>query len=132
MSNPSTTLERYITRLGNQLGTTLSFQHGVCALYDRDGHQAVVIEVPEHADQLILHCRLGALQPGPDQPEQLLRMNFAIAALRGCWLALDQGDIRLCTQREMSILDDEGFCSLVNGYIAQVRETRTQLRSFLA
>ncbi|MGE7955657.1 type III secretion system chaperone [Pseudomonas sp. NPDC089530] len=127
MANSKPTIQRFITHLGNQLGTTLTLHNGVCALYDRDHLQAAVIEWPEHSDHLILHCRLGALQPGPDHSQRLLALNFDIASLRGCWLALDKGDVRLCTQRELAQLDEDSFSHLVGGFVAQARETRSSL-----
>ncbi|MDI2591014.1 type III secretion system chaperone [Pseudomonas sp. 681] len=127
MANSKPNIQGFIAHLGHQLGTSLTLQGGVCALYDNANLQAAVIELPEHGDNVILHCRLGALQPGPDNVQQLLNMNFDVAALRGCWLALDQGDVRLCTQHTLARLDEDSFCGLVNGFIAQARETRAGL-----
>lgn len=132
MANSKSTIQRYIAHLANQLGTTLTWQNGVCALYDNEHLQAAVIELPEHSDNVIFHCRLGAVQPGPDPLQRLLAMNFDTASLRGCWLALDKGDVRLCTQRELSRLDEDSFSSLVGGFVTQVRETRAGLARILA
>lgn len=132
MANSKPTIQRYIAHLANQLGTPLTWQNGVCALYDNEHLQAAVIELPEHSDNVIFHCRLGALQPGPEHPQRLLAMNFDSASLRGCWLALDKGDVRLCTQRELSRLDEESFASLVAGFVVQARETRSGLARILA
>lgn len=127
MANAKPDIQRLIAHLANQLGTSLNLQGGVCALYDSAQVQAAVIELPEHSDCVILHCRLGALQPGPEHLQRLLNMNFEVAGLRGCWLALDQSDVRLCTQQTLARLDEDSFSSLVNGFIAQARETRTAL-----
>ncbi|MFJ2462525.1 type III secretion system chaperone [Pseudomonas sp. NPDC087615] len=127
MATPESIIQRLIAQLASQLGTPLTFQRGVCALYDSDGVQAAVIELPEHSDTVVFHCRLGAVQPGVDALQRLLTLNFDVATLRGCWLALDQSDVRLCTTRELQRLDEDSFCSLVHGFIAQARETRLSL-----
>lgn len=131
MTSANTTIQSFIVHLANQLGTPLTLQNGVCALYDYDHHQAAVIEMAEHGDCVILHCRLGALHPEQGNLERLLCMNFNVALLRGCWLALDKGDVRLCIQRELNPLDEDGFCQLVSGFIAQARETRSDLAHLL-
>nr|WP_251010247.1 type III secretion system chaperone [Pseudomonas fluorescens] len=117
--------------MGHQLGASLNLQHGVCALHDAKQQEAVIIESPEHSDNVILHCRLGAVLPGLDTLKQLLNLNFDVSSLRGCWLALDQGDVRLCTQREQDQLDEERFCDWVSGFVVQARETRTRLERCL-
>ncbi|QXI31254.1 type III secretion system chaperone [Pseudomonas vanderleydeniana] len=132
MANSTSTIQRYIAHLATQLGATLTWQNGVCALYDNEHLQAAVIELPEHSDNVIFHCRLGTLQPGPEHLQRLLALNFDTASLRGCWLALDQGDVRLCTQRELSRLDEESFSSLVGGFVVQARETRSSLSRILS
>lgn len=131
MACATTTVQSFMSSLARQLGTPLSLQDGVCALYDNDQHQAAVIEVGEHSDSVILHCRLGVLHAQPDHLERLLSLNFDVAHLRGCWLALDKGDVRLCLQRELEPLDEDGFCQLVQGFIAQARETRSDLTHLL-
>lgn len=131
MANSNPSIQRFIAHLGNQLGTALTLNNGVCALYDRDNLQAAVIEWPEHSDHLILHCRLGSLQPGLGHSQRLLEMNFDIPSLRGCWLALDNGDVRLCTQRELAHLDEDSFIHLICGFVALAREARSSLRGSL-
>jgi hypothetical protein len=131
MANSESIIQRLIAQLASQLGTPLTFQRGVCALYDRDHLQAAVIELPEHSETVVLHCRLGTAQPGAENLQRLLSMNFDVATLRGCWLALDQGDVRLCTSRELARLDEDTFGGLVQGFIAQVRETRVSLARLL-
>ncbi|MBV4458463.1 type III secretion system chaperone [Pseudomonas sp. COR58] len=127
MANSTPAIQRFIAHLADRLGTPLTWQNGVCALYDSEQAQAAVIEWPEHSENVIIHCRLGALRPGPDNLQRLLAMNFDIAGLRGCWLALDKGDVRLCTQRELARLDEDSFSDVVGGFVAQVRETRSGL-----
>ncbi|CAI8760456.1 type III secretion system chaperone [Pseudomonas zeae] len=131
MANANSTIQSFIARLADQLGTPLNLEHGVCALYDTDLQQAAVIEVGQHSDSVILHCRLGALHPQQDNLEQLLCMNFDVALLRGCWFALDRGDVRLCIERELNPLDADGFCHLVSGFITQARDTRMELAHLL-
>lgn len=127
MANSRPDIQRFIAHLGAQLGVPLNLQDGVCALNDSAQQQAVVIEVPDHSDGVILHCRLGGLRPGPNNMQRLLCMNFDVANLHGCWLALDQQDVRLCTQHALAQLDEQRFCDLVQGFIAQAQATRTEL-----
>lgn len=131
MANSKASIDRFIARLAHQLGTSLHLQGGVCALHDAKQQEAVIIESPERSDNVILHCRLGAALPGLDTFKQLLNLNFDVCSLRGCWLALDQADVRLCTQRDLDQLDEEGFCDWVSGFVAQGRETRTRLERYL-
>jgi hypothetical protein len=131
MASANSTIHTFIGHLAVQLGTPLTLKNGVCALYDSDHFQAAVIEVAESSDSVMLHCRLGTLYPEQSNLERLLRMNFNVALLRGCWFALDNGEVRLCVQRELSPLDESGFCNWVSGFIAQARETRADLARLL-
>ncbi|MGX0890602.1 hypothetical protein AB7M22_002610 [Pseudomonas sp. ADAK2 TE3594] len=132
MADSNKTIQRFLDRMGERLGLPLALQQGVCALYDNDDNQVAVIEFPEHSENIVLHCRLGSVQKRADNFQRLLDFNFDVSALRGCWLALDQGEVRLCTQRELEYLNEDHFCHWVTGFIAQVRETRTSLGRLLA
>lgn len=127
MVNTKPDIQRFIARLSDKLGTPLTLQNGVCALYDHEQRQVAVIELPEHSDSVVFHCRLGGMQKGAGNLQDLLEMNFDVSTLRGCWFALDQGGVRLCTQRELTRLDEEQFCHVVTGFMAQVQETRATL-----
>ncbi|WP_122745663.1 type III secretion system chaperone [Pseudomonas viridiflava] len=131
MANSQRDMQRFIARLSATLGTPLTLQNGVCALYDGQQRQAAVIEVAAHSDHVVIHSRLGQLRKSPENLQRLLSANFDTAKLRGCWLALDQQDVRLCTQRELVGLDEGTFCDLVNGFIAQTQQTRTAVVSLL-
>lgn len=50
---------RFINALGAQLGTSLTLQNGVCALNDAQDNEAAVIELPEHSEMVVFHCRVG-------------------------------------------------------------------------
>ncbi|WP_245000913.1 type III secretion system chaperone [Dickeya dadantii] len=113
----------------------LTLNNGICVLNGADGREAAVIEVPAHSDNLLLHCQLVSLK-GEDRPavyRLMLLLNFEMAAMRGCWLALDEYDnLRLCSQYPLDKLDEAGFSALLNGYIRQVESTRTFIEQTLA
>ncbi|MBX8485621.1 type III secretion system chaperone [Pseudomonas cichorii] len=131
MANSQRDAQRFIARLSETLGTSLTLQNGVCALYDSQNRQAAVIEVPKLSDNVVIHCSLGQVRKSQENMQRLLNINFDVASLRGCWLALDQQELRLCTQRELSRLDEVQFCDLVNGFITQVQQTRTTVQPLL-
>lgn len=128
MQPPAPDFTRFINSLGAQLGTLLALQNGVCALYDSEGNEAVIIELPEHSEMVIFHCRVGHCPESTADLQRLLSMNFDVARMHGCWFAVDQEDVRLCAQRELATLDEQAFCAVTRGFIAQVREARTLLR----
>ncbi|CAM3057407.1 Tir chaperone family protein [Pseudomonas floridensis] len=120
---------RFINALGAQLGTSLRAQNGVCALYDAQDNEAAVIELPDHSEVVVFHCRVGRCPERSADLQRLLSLNFDVARLHGCWFALDQGDVRLCAQRELASLDEPQFCDMARGFIVQAREARTFLRA---
>ncbi|OEC32666.1 Tir chaperone protein (CesT) family protein [Pseudomonas cuatrocienegasensis] len=131
MANSQRDAQRFIARLSEMLGTALTLEQGVCALYDNQQRQAAVIEVPPRSDYVVIHCSLGSLRKSQENMQRLLTINFDVANLCGCWLALDQKELRLCTQRELASLDEGKFCDLVNGFITQVQRTRITVQPLL-
>ncbi|QHF02083.1 CesT family type III secretion system chaperone [Pseudomonas asturiensis] len=129
MNTSTTVFARFINALGTQLGTPLSVQNGVCALYDSQDHEVAVIELPEHSEMVVFHCRVGRSPERAADLQRLLTLNFDVARLHGCWFALDQGNIRLCAQRDLASLDEAGFCNMARGFIAQAREARTVVQA---
>ncbi|RNM24201.1 type III secretion system chaperone [Dickeya undicola] len=113
----------------------LTLNNGICVLNGADGREAAVIEVPAQSDSLLLHCHLISLK-GEDKSavyRLMLLLNFEMAAMRGCWLALDEYDnLRLCSQYPLDKLDESGFSALLNGYIRQVEDTRIFIEQTLA
>lgn len=120
------TAELLIEHLGKQLGTSLALNDGVCALYSGE-RESAIIEIPPAGDMVVLHCQIQAPN-GPGTAEQMLRLNFDIDALRGCWLARDgRGDVRLCTQLPLASLVPSSFVNWVVGFVQQVGDTRQML-----
>lgn len=132
MTHAQRNVQLYLAGLSERLGIALTLNNGVCALYDNDRRQAAIIEVPDHSDNVIIHARLGLLRNSPQNLQHLLNINFDVSKLRGCWLSLDQQNVCLCTQRELSTLDEKQFCDLVTGFTEQLRQTRSQYASLLA
>ncbi|MCF5710982.1 type III secretion system chaperone [Pseudomonas tremae] len=120
---------RFISALGAQLDAPLMLQNGVCALYDSQDNEAAVIELPEHSEMVIFHCRVGRCPERSADLQRLLSLNFDVARLHGCWFAVDQGDVRLCAQRELGSLDEPTFCDVTRGFISQAREARAFLHA---
>ncbi|MGR2741040.1 type III secretion system chaperone [Billgrantia sp. Q4P2] len=107
--------------------TPLQLKDGVCALFDAQGIEVAIIEVPEHSDSAIFH---GALLPlssdtPPQALHQLLRLNFEISAMQGCWLAIDEQDkLCLCYVLPLDRTDEQHFGDSLNCFIAQVKDVR--------
>lgn len=115
--------------------TRLTLNNGICVLKGPDGQEAAVIEVPAQSDNLLLHCQMASLKGETRNSTYrlMLLLNFEMAAMRGCWLALDEYDnLRLCTQYPLDKLDEPGFTALLNGYLRQVEQTRTFVVQTLA
>ncbi|OSN05715.1 type III secretion system chaperone [Lonsdalea iberica] len=133
--------QQHVTRLLQAFGrasqTTLKLENGICVLNDENGEEAAVIDVPTHSEQLLLHCRIVALDglEGLDPTaiyRLMMQLNFEMAAMRGCWLALDEfNQLRLCFQHSLSALDENRFSAMLSGFIQQVKETRDFIISLL-
>lgn len=118
-------VERFLQHFSAGCKTPLHLKDGVCALYNEQGQEAAVLEVPEQSDSLLLHCQLTETDPQTALIlyPQLLQLNFEMAAMRGCWLALDeQYKVRLCFQQSLTQLDEATFSHLVSGFIEQAVE----------
>lgn len=110
-----------LAALGKYLGTELTLENGVCALFD-NGREVVIVEIPPAGDVAILHCKM-AINPDPGLYEQLLRLNFDSGSMHGCWLALDdQGAVRLCAQLPLDQLNEVAFVQWVKGFVKQTEE----------
>ncbi|AWO77489.1 type III secretion system chaperone [Serratia marcescens] len=109
----------------------LHLKEGVCALYHEQGQEAVVLEVPEHSDSILLHCQL--FEADAQLYPLLLQLNFEMSAMRGCWLALDeQHTVRLCFQQPLRQLDEASFSHMLSGFIAQTVEVREFISDWLS
>lgn len=133
-----TASQQHITRLLRHYGahsrTQLSLQDGICALREPDGQEAVVLEVPANSSELLLHSEVLRLQEEVSAAvyQLMLMLNFEMAAMKGCWLALDENStLRLCTQHTAESLDESGFTALLPAFISQAKETRLLIRGLL-
>jgi hypothetical protein len=120
--------QRLISALAEHLHAQLQLEGGVCALYDASNREAVIIELPDHGDVVILHCAIDVPAHAPGLHKRLLELNFRLDLLGGSWLALDdKGSVRLCAHCPVSMLDEARFCHWVVGFIGQVGEVRARL-----
>ncbi|MFP1728620.1 type III secretion system chaperone [Lonsdalea quercina] len=130
-------VSRLLQAFGRATQTPLRLDNGICVLNDENGEEAAVIDVPAHSEQLLLHCRIVALDglEGLDEAaiyRLMLQLNFEMAAMRGCWLALDEfNQLRLCFQHSLDRLDENRFNAMLSGFIQQVTETRDFIISLL-
>lgn len=133
--------QQHVTRLLQAFGRStqppLRLDNGICVLNDENGEEAAVIDVPAHSEQLLLHCRIVPLD-GLEQANEaamlrlMLQLNFEMAAMRGCWLAVDEfNQLRLCFQHTLSGLDENRFNAVLSGFIQQVKESRDFIISML-
>ncbi|OSM99661.1 DspFAvrF family protein [Lonsdalea populi] len=128
---------RLLQAFGQATQTSLRLDNGICVLNDEHGEEAAVIDVPAHSEQLLLHCRIASLD-GADGVDEvaifrlMLQLNFEMAAMRGCWLALDEfNQLRLCFQYSLSGLDEHRFNAVLSGFMQQVKESRDFIISLL-
>ncbi|CCG85930.1 type III secretion system chaperone [Erwinia piriflorinigrans] len=127
MTSSQQRVEKLLQHFSAGCKTPLHLKEGVCALYNEQGEEAAVLEVPEHSDSLLLHCQLAETDPQASLTlyPMLLQLNFEMAAMRGCWLALDeQHKVRLCFQQSLAQLDEAEFSHIVSGFIEQAAEVR--------
>lgn len=128
---PQQQLQMLLDEFASRHGVALKLDNGVCALQDDSGQEALVLELPEGSDALLLHCQLFAMQPHAEKLNAwrlLMTLNFEMNAMRGCWLALDDEEqIRLCSQQPLAALDSAGFTPLLLAFMQQAREARVLL-----
>jgi len=120
-------IEQLIQHLGQTIKADLQLKSGVCALYNAEGLQAVVLEIPDHSDTIVFHCSLFTLPDNLSRQtlRQLLLLNFEISAMQGCWLAADERDnLCLCYVLEIDKTDEQHFTNSVLGFIEQVKDVR--------
>ncbi|TDO98240.1 type III secretion system chaperone [Marinomonas balearica] len=117
------------------INTPLELKDGVCALFDAEDQQSVVIEVPKQSSSVILHCTLLQLESNvsTDVLRAILLLNFEISAMQGCWLAIDEaGQICLCNMIDLEKTDHEHFKNTLMGFIEQVRDVRQFIYEILS
>lgn len=127
MTSSQQQVEKLLQHFSAWCKTPLHLKEGVCALYNEQGEEAAVLEVPEHSDSLLLHCQLIDTDPQASLMlfPKLLQLNFEMAAMRGCWLAVDElYKVRLCFQQPLAHLDEADFSHIVSGFIEQAAEVR--------
>lgn len=133
---PQRQLQRLLDDFGRRQGISLSLDKGVCALQDETGQEAVILELPSGSDTLLLHCQLFAATALAEQLTTwrlLMKLNFAMHAMRGCWLALDDEEqVRLCYQQPLEGLTPATFSALMLAFMQQAREARALLPEIVA
>lgn len=121
-------IQKLLARYGAGLNTELQLENGVCFLQNERGQELAVLELPPPGEVLMLHCLIMPADPAWQTPmllTTLLTMNFEIGAMNGNWLALDpDGNLRLCSRRELSLLDHSSFALLLNGFIERGHQVR--------
>ena len=116
-----------IEHLGRKMGSTLTLDRGVCAIFDKDREQ-VVIEIATGGDLVILHRLIAMRLESKWSYEHLLELNFDITELAGCWLALDSSSQpRLCAQLPLVLLDEAYFARWVEGFVNRCALVETLL-----
>lgn len=131
--NESAQLQSLLNHYGRRLNATLKLENGVCALFNAQKQEAAIIELPPGSDAVVLHCQVLVLEK--DAPaallQSLLTLNFEMDAMRGCWLALEEQNLRLCTQQPIASLDNVGFTHLLDGFIQQAGEVQSFISEFV-
>lgn len=129
-------LQRLLDDFGRRQGISLTIDNGVCAMQDEQGKEAVILELPAGSDTLLLHCQLFASALLTDQLTTwrlLMKLNFEMQAMRGCWLALDEEEqMRICYQQPLAGLTPATFSALMLAFIQQAREMRLLLPEIVA
>ncbi|MFB6324882.1 type III secretion system chaperone [Pantoea deleyi] len=129
-------LQQLLDDFGRRQGISLTIDNGVCAMQDEQGQEAVILELPAGSDTLLLHCQLFASALLTDQLTTwrlLMKLNFEMQAMRGCWLALDEEEqMRICYQQPLAGLTPATFSALMLAFIQQAREMRLLLPEIVA
>jgi len=136
MMMPQQQLQRLLDEFSRSQGISLKLDNGVCALQDTQGQEALVLELPQGSDDLLLHCQLFPLQQHGEKLAAwrlMMTLNFEINAMRGCWLALDEEEqVRLCNQQALASLDSASFNATLLAFMQQAREARVLLLEMFA
>lgn len=131
--NESAYLQNLLSHYGRRLNTSLKLENGVCALFTPQKQEAAIIELPPGSDAVVLHCQVMVLEADSSAAllHSILTLNFEMDAMRGCWLALEEQNLRLCTQQPLSSLDNRNFSGLLDGFIQQASEVQSFIREFV-
>ncbi|AQS35665.1 Tir chaperone protein (CesT) family [Shewanella psychrophila] len=126
-------INELFSELSHSVGSHLDITTGVCALYDHDGQEAAIIEVPKNSEMIILHCELLSMYEGltVESYQHIMMRNFSISDMKGCWFALENHSLKLCTQRAITDMNGIRFCNLVNGFVQQGKQWREKLPQLL-
>ncbi|NRD75709.1 CesT family type III secretion system chaperone [Shewanella sp. VB17] len=127
-------IKALFVELSDSVGSDLDIETGICALYDQDGHEAAIIEIPKNSEMIILHCELFSVNEELtiEAYQQIMQQNFLIGDMKGCWFALEGSSLKLCTKRFIADMNGLRFCHLVNGFIQQGKEWREKFPQLLA
>lgn len=133
---PQRQVQRLLDEFGRRQGISLSIDQGVCALQDEQGQEALILELPPGSNTLLMHCQLFGAAMLAEQLTTwrlLMKLNFEMHAMRGCWLALDDEEqVRLCYQQALEGLTPASFSALMLAFIQQAREARALLPEIVA
>lgn len=126
-------IKELFVELSDSVGSYLDIETGICALYDHDGHEAAIIEIPKNSEMIILHCELLSMDVDLtiEAYQHIMKQNFLIGDMKGCWFAMEGNSLKLCTKRFITDMDGLRFCHLVNGFIEQGKEWRENLPQLL-
>ncbi|MEJ2042489.1 MAG: type III secretion system chaperone [Reinekea sp.] len=125
---------RLIQHFAERINNYFTLDNGVCALYDTDGQEAVIIEAPQHSDNVLLYCTLQSmpLEITRESLSKLLMLNFEVSAMQGCWVAMDEDyRLRLCYLYSMVHIDENHFSDTLTGFIEQVKDVRALIPEFI-
>ena len=134
MSEGQDKINRMLVSLDRSAEGVFKLESGVCALSDKDGREAVVIEAPDNGDMLILHSEVINLTGGKMELlyKKLLETNFSVGEMKGCWFAVEHDTVRLCTQRTIDDMDEMRFRNLVSGFIDLCLEWRKKVPALVS
>ncbi|QUX90796.1 hypothetical protein CYL31_04985 [Marinomonas sp. A3A] len=126
--------EQLIKNFGGKINTPLSLENGVCAIYDLNNQEQAIIEVPEHSENIILHCTIIKITAdiSVQSLQKLLLLNFEVSAMQGCWLAIDEEDqICLCHILDIKKTDEKYFSNTLVGFMEKAKDVRLFVTSLL-
>ncbi|WP_219703137.1 type III secretion system chaperone [Marinomonas lutimaris] len=126
--------EQLIKNFGKKINTPLSLENGVCAIYDLNNQEQAIIEVPEHSENIILHCTIIKITAdiSVQSLQKLLLLNFEVSAMQGCWLAIDEEDqICLCHILDIKKTDEKYFSNTLVGFMEKTKDVRLFVTNLL-
>ena len=123
MMTPQEKLTQLLEQFSQKTGFDLPLTNNTCTLAGNTGDTAVIIELPEESDLLLLHRMLiqwpASAEIRNARAMQLLALNGEPEKLQGAWFCTDPEGfgIHLMTGCNIDYLNDNDFENLIINFV---------------